>query len=288
LRGDGVNFPAPPVEDGGEKTGERCARRRPGYGTLGRMARRPRPRTLAIDCGGTGLKAALLDPDGTMSTERVRVRTPYPCPPELFVRTLVELVADLPAYDRVSVGMPGMLRHGRVLATPHYVTEAGPFTRRRPDLVTAWSGFHVAEALAAAFIAPTRVVNDAEVQGLAVIHGLGLEVLLTVGTGLGCAVFDDGRLLPHFELSQHPFRSGQTYDEQLGNLARKRVGNARWNKRVLRAIRTLRPVFCFDRLYLGGGNGRHLKAKLPTDVQIVPNTSGLVGGVRLWAHDEVA
>lgn len=253
------------------------------------MPRRPRPRTLAIDCGGTGLKAAVLDPDGTMATERVRVRTPYPCPPELFVRTLVELVADLPAYDRVSVGMPGMLRHGRVLATPHYVTESGPFTPRRPDLVEAWSGFHVAEALAAALDAPTRVVNDAEVQGFAVISATGFEVLLTVGTGLGCAVFDEGRLLPHFELSHHPFRKGETYDQHLGNHARKRVGDARWSRRVERTIRTLRPVFHFDRLYLGGGNTKHLTGvALPDDVQIVPNTSGLLGGVRLWAHDETA
>ena len=242
--------------------------------------------TLAVDCGGTGLKASVLDHLGTMVVDRVRVRTPYPCPPHRFVATLVELVDPLPRWDRASVGMPGMLRDGRVVATPHYVTEAGPFTPRRPDLVAAWSGFDVTAALTVAFGCPTKVVNDAEVQGSAVIEGKGLETVITLGTGVGFALFDHGRLVPHIELSHHPFRKGETYDQQLGDHARLNIGDRKWSVRVATMIDTLRPVFWFDKLYLGGGNVRYVRADLGLDVVRIENTAGILGGVRLWDHFE--
>lgn len=217
-----------------------------------------------------------------MLTERVRVHTPYPCPPDTMVQTLIALVAALPTYDRVSVGFPGMVRDGRVLSTPHYVTEAGPFTPSRPDLVDAWSKYDIQTALAEALGVPTRVVNDAEMHGAAVICGDGFEVVLTLGTGVGFAMFNRGHLLPKVELSQHPFRKGQTYDQQLGNAARRELGNRRWSKRVARAIAIVQTVFWPDRLYLGGGNADRIVLDLGPDVTIVPNEAGLLGGVRLW------
>jgi polyphosphate glucokinase len=241
------------------------------------------PCTLAVDCGGTGLKAAVLAADGAMLTERVRVRTPYPCPPEVFLRAVSELAAQLPAYDRVSVGMPGMIRDGRVLATPHYVTEAGPFTARDPALVEAWHGLEIRALLEAELGRPTRVVNDAEMQGAAVITGSGYEIVLTLGTGLGFAQFSGGALLPKVELSQHPFRKGETYDERLGDHARRRVGDAKWNARVRRAVDTLRPVLWWDALYIGGGGSKYLTGDLGADVTVVPNTAGILGGARLWS-----
>jgi polyphosphate glucokinase len=240
-------------------------------------------RTLVIDCGGTGLKATVLDADGRMLADRVRVRTPYPCPPDVLIRTLTELVAPLPRHDRVSVGFPGMVRGGRVLETPHYVTEAGPFTPKVPALVRKWAGYDVATVLGEALDRPTRVVNDSEMAGFAVIEGDGFEVVLTLGTGLGCALFDRGRLLPKIEMSQAPFRKGQSYDEQLGNHVRKAMGNARWSRRVARALDALRPVLWWDRLYIGGGNAKYLAVDdLGHDVTIVSNEAGLLGGVRLW------
>jgi polyphosphate glucokinase len=240
------------------------------------------PRTLAIDCGGSGLKATVLDADGSMVTGRLRVDTPYPCPPERLISTLVELVAPLPAYHRVSVGFPGMIRAGLVMTTPHYVTVAGPFTQRRADLEEAWFRFDVGAALEDALDKPTRVVNDAELAGLGVITGEGFEVVLTLGTGIGCALFDGGRLLPKLEISQAPFRKGLTYDELLGNHERKRLGNKRWSRRIARALDTLWPVFWWDRLYIGGGNAKHLVGDVGHDATILPNTAGLLGGVRLW------
>ncbi len=244
------------------------------------------PTTLTIDCGGTGLKAVILDDDGGMLCERVRVLTPYPCPPRLLVATLADLVAPLPSYDRVSVGMPGVIRAGVVRTTPHYVTEAGPFTRVRPDLVANWRNYDMSAALTALFERPTIVVNDAELHGLAFICGEGYEVMLTLGTGLGFAQFWRGDVLPKVEMSAHPLAKGQTYDERLGDHARREIGNKRWNKRVGRAVDTMRRVFWWDRAYLGGGNAKHLDAELGEDVMVVTNMSGMVGGLRLWRQTD--
>ena len=97
--------------------------------------------TLAIDCGGGGIKASVLDEGGTMRSRPLRVPTPYPLPPSLFVKTLVDLGGQLPPAERVTVGMPGMIRHGVVVATPHYVTRSGPRTKIDLELVAEWAGF---------------------------------------------------------------------------------------------------------------------------------------------------
>jgi polyphosphate glucokinase len=243
----------------------------------------PPPRTLTIDCGGTWLKAGVLDENAQLLTERVRMRVPYPCPPDLLVHTLAELVAPLPSYDRVSVGFPGMVRDGLVRQTPHYVTESGPFSPQVPELAALWADFDVQAAVSEALGRPTRLVNDAELVGLAVTEGKGFEVVLTLGTGLGAALFDAGRLLPKIELSQAPFVRGETFDQRLGNHQRRRLGNARWSRRVAKALDALWPVLGWDRLYLGGGNAQRLVGDMGHELTIVPNDAGLLGGVRLWA-----
>jgi polyphosphate glucokinase len=239
--------------------------------------------TLAIDCGGGGIKASVLDESGTMRAQPLRVPTPYPLPPDLFVKTLVELGHQLPPADRVTVGMPGMIRHGVVVATPHYITRAGPRTRIDPELAKAWANFDARSALGAAFDAPTLVLNDAEVHGAGVVAGTGLELVIT----LGCALFDGGRLAPHLEFSQAPVRWGMSYDTYIGEHERRRLGDSFWSRRVARVVEGLRPVFLWDRLYIGGGNSRRIipeqLLRMGDDVVIVPNTAGIVGGVRAWS-----
>jgi polyphosphate glucokinase len=246
-----------------------------------------KPHTLAVDCGGTGVKAMVLDAAGEPVSKRVKRRTPYPSPPAVLVSAVSELAVQTGVdYDRVSVGFPGMVRNGVVYATPHYITEAGPFTPVRPDLVKEWQEFDVRAALEAELGQPTRVRNDAEIAGLAVIEGTGFEVILTLGTGLGCALFDNGRLVPKIEISQAPFRKGQTYDEQVGHHARRRLGAQAWTNRVAKAIQTLRPVLWWDHLYVGGGGAKHLTRDLGEDITIISNDYGLLGGVRLWDNDQ--
>ena len=275
--------------------------------------------TLAIDCGGGGIKGSVLDPSGTMVAKPIRVPTPYPLPPQLFVSTLVELAARLPKAGRVTVGIPGMIRHGVVVRTPHYVTRGGPRTRIDPALEELWFGFNARAEISQALGLPVLVLNDAEVHGAGVVAGTGVELVLTFGTGLGCALFDGGRLAPHLEFSQAPVRWGMSYDTYIGEPERRRLGNTFWSRRVRRVVEALEPVFVWDRIYLGGGNSRHITpetlAKLqrlpetayeagqprdtaPTDEQVaedpdhpddaggkvvvVPNSAGIAGGARAW------
>ncbi len=242
-------------------------------------------RTLGIDCGGSGIKGSVLDAEGGLLAERVRIKTPYPLPPERFIGVLLEIAAQLPEFDRVTVGLPGMIRHGVVIVTPHYPNLRGPYTRKDPELDAAWRHWDATAALEEAFGKPVRVLNDAEVQGAAVIQRTGLEVVFTLGTGLGCAVYDDGRLAPHLELSHAPVRKDFTYDTWMGKAQLKRLGPRKWSRRILATVDGMRPVFRWDHLYVGGGNAKHLMVDLGNDVTIVPNVAGILGGVRVWDLD---
>jgi polyphosphate glucokinase len=240
------------------------------------------PATLAIDIGGTGLKASVLDAQGAMMADRVRVPTTYPLTPQKLVSALTELVQPLPSYDRVSVGFPGVVRNGKVLTAPHFVEVAGPGSEVSPELKQAWSGFELAGALSEALGKPTKAVNDADLQGAAVVSGAGLELVVTLGTGVGTGLYLDGQLAPHLEIAHHPFRKDETYDEQLGDATRKRVGNKKWNRRVKIAIETLDALLLYDHLYIGGGNSRHLDFDLGPNGTVVDNTAGILGGIKLW------
>ncbi len=244
-----------------------------------------RPATLAIDIGGTGLKASVLGPDGRLLADRVRVETTYPMPPGKMVDALVSLVAPLPPADRASAGFPGVVRKGHVLTAPHFVTRSGPGSPEVPELERAWRGFDLAGELERRLGHPVRVANDADLQGWAVVSGQGLEMAITLGTGLGSAIFMDGRLAPHLELAHHPFRKGGTYNDQIGDAALKRVGLKKWRKRVLQAIANFETLVNYDRLYVGGGNARHMAGQLDESITIVDNVAGILGGIRLWETD---
>lgn len=240
------------------------------------------PTTLAFDIGGTGLKAAVLDAAGTMVSERVRVATPYPLSPRVLLATLRGLAAELPDCDRASAGFPGMVRHGRILSAPEFIGAGGLDTDADPTLVEAWTGYDLRGALRRALRTPVRVANDADVQGAAVISGRGVELVITLGTGVGTALFADGRLAPHLELAHHPFRKGETYNEQLGEAARRRAGVKRWNRRVAKAVAQLDALTLYDHLYIGGGNSTHVTVDLGPRVSLVDNSAGIRGGARLW------
>ncbi|MGD9805005.1 MAG: ROK family protein [Hyphomicrobiaceae bacterium] len=230
------------------------------------------PRTLAIDVGGTGLKASVLGVDGRMLVERVRVATPYPCDPKILLDALAELTAPLPVADRISIGFPGVVRDGRVLTAPHFGTEV-------------WHGCRLEELVSDRFYKPARLLNDAEVQGLGIIAGSGLEVVLTLGTGVGSAVFSHGALTPHLELAQHPIQKGKTYNEYIGSEAHRAQSSKKWNRRVLKVIEIVHSLLHYDVLYLGGGNAANIVVDLPDNVRIASNDAGITGGIRLWDDD---
>ena len=244
------------------------------------------PRTLAIDIGGTGLKASVLDADGAKFVDRVRIRTPYPCPPRVLIRALDKLTCELPPWDRVSVGFPGFVLAGRVFTAPNLSTRAGPGTARSRKLAEAWAGFPLAAELEGRLGKPTRIANDADMHGLAVIRGEGLELVITLGTGLGTAVFLDGSPTPHLELALTPFRGRGSFQHRLGNRTRRRIGNRRWSKRVLAAVEMFDTLLHIDRLYVGGGNAKKLTVDLGHRVEYVDNAAGILGGIKLWELDE--
>ncbi len=229
----------------------------------------PDARILAIDIGGSGLKAAILNLEGDMLTERHRIETPHPCTPAVLVDALVKLVDPLSSFDLVSVGFPGVVRNGKIVTAPNLGTEA-------------LKGFDLAGELGQRLGKPVSVINDADMQGYGAIEGKGLEMVITLGTGFGSALFMDGVLAPHLEIAHLPFRKNKDYDQQVGDKALKKIGKKRWNRRVKQAIDTLRMLTNFDRLYIGGGNASRIKFELDPDVKIISNEAGVKGGVWLW------
>ncbi len=244
--------------------------------------KRSAPDTLAIDIGGTGLKASVLDGAGNMEHDRVRCDTPYPLPPDKLVTVLEELIKPLPPFDRVSVGFPGMVRDGRILSAPHFVSPDGPGGQPDADLVSAWKHFDLAASLEKVTSKQVKVANDADLQGAAVIKGRGLELVLTLGTGLGTALFYEGQLEPHLEFAHHPFKKGRSYNDVVGDAARKKSGNKKWLAHVLEAVETFRALTFFDHCYIGGGNSARLGEDLPEGVSVVDNSAGILGGIKLW------
>ena len=239
------------------------------------------PRTLAIDIGGSGLKAIVLEPDGEMVSERTRRETPYPCTPPVLLDELTALVATQPEHDRISVGFPGAIRNGRVREVPAF-SRRGPGLPPDPELVAMWTGFELEAALAERLAKPIRVANDADVQGCAVIEGRGMELVITLGTGVGCAVFFDGRLLPHMELSHGTF-GGTSIEVACGDNERQKIGKDHWRKRVHEALDAFEAMVLPDHLYIGGGNAKKLDPDtIGPNRTIVPNISGLLGGIALW------
>jgi len=228
-----------------------------------------RPTTLAIDIGGTGLKATVLDPTGGMLVERVRVETPHPVTPQILVDALAKMTRNLPEFDRVSVGFPGVVRNGVVKTASNLDPQTFP-------------GFDLAGALKQRLEKPVKVINDADMQGYGAILGKGVELVITLGTGMGSALFSDGVLAPHLELAHHPFHKGRSYEHELGDQARRRFTRRKWNRRVRKAIETLRVLTNFDHLFIGGGNAKRVEIELPPDVSIVDNRAGVLGGIRLW------
>ncbi|HLQ36100.1 MAG TPA: ROK family protein [Chloroflexota bacterium] len=228
-----------------------------------------KPRTLCIDIGGTGLKMEVVGPDGQPITERGLVPTPHPALPEAVLQALSGLMAGQGAFDRISVGFPGVVVNG--------------VTMTAPNLDPGWRGFDLAAALEKIAGKPARVCNDADVQGYGVIDGHGVEMVLTLGTGLGSAVYVDGRLLPNLELGHAPFKDGLTYEEYVSDATLKRIGEDEWRKRVRELVESLEPIWNWRVVYLGGGNSRLLHPEeLPASARIAPNSAGLTGGIALW------
>lgn len=225
------------------------------------------PRTLAVDIGGTGIKAQLLDERGRPLTERARIPTPAGATPHQVVTIIRKLARTAGKFDRVSVGFPGVTKNGVIYTAA--------------NLGKGWNNYALEQKLRRVLERPVRVANDADVQGLGAISGKGVELLITLGTGVGSVVFVNGNRI-HLELGHHPFHNGKTYEDELGHRMLLKKGKKWWNKRLREAIEDLKTAFNYDRLYLGGGDSKFIRFEPPEDVKIVGNEEGLLGGIKLW------
>ncbi|MEL6437971.1 MAG: ROK family protein [Cyanobacteria bacterium J06621_8] len=226
-------------------------------------------RTLAVDIGGSGIKVMVLDAAGNPLSERQRLKTPHPAKPDDVIERILTL-AKSNEFERVSVGFPGVVQNGLI--------------KTAVNLDQDWLNYDLATSLAQLLSKPVKVANDADIQGFGAISGQGVELVLTLGTGFGSALFVGGKLVPNLEMGHHPFRKKETYEEQLGRAALEKEGKKKWNTRLEKAIANLDHLFNYDDLYIGGGEAKNINFELPKNAQIISNINGLLGGIKLWAN----
>lgn len=227
------------------------------------------PSTLCIDIGGTGIKMMILDSHGKAMTDYRRELTPHPATHEKLIALMEKMIQQEPiAFDRISVGFPGVMLRG-VVKTAH-------------NLDPSWVGKNLQEDLEKITGKPTRVANDADVQGEGDICGDGIELVITLGTGVGSALFIDGKLVPNLQLAHHPFLDNKTYEEILGKIAFEAHGEVVWNTYLQRAISLWEQTFNYQHLYLGGGYAEKIAFQLPANAKVSSNIAGVLGGIKLW------
>lgn len=224
---------------------------------------------LAVDIGGSSIKLIVLDEDGEPISETLARETPSPAEPSALLALIHDLADTLPPHQHVSVGFPGVVKDGTTWNAPNLGDEL-------------WDRVPFGEQLTQRLERPVRVVNDVDLQGLGVVQGHGVELAITLGTGVGAALFTDGALVPNLELGHHPYRDGQTYEDLLRDSELKRIGRAEWTARVLDALGPIERLFNYDTLHLGGGNAQNLVGELPANVRVFPLAEAMRGALRLW------
>lgn len=224
---------------------------------------------LCIDVGGSHIKATILNFNGDFLQKYEREDTPNPPSPEKVVKLIVELARRFPQYDKVTAGFPGYVKYGVIKTAPKLGNKM-------------WNDYDLQKELESLLGKPTLVINDADLQGLSLAEGTGVEMLITLGTGFGSAVLQDGMLMPHLEMSQHPVTKNKNYNDYLGQAALDKVGKKKWNKRLKKVIEILKTVFNYDHLYISGGSAKIIDFKLDDNISIADNREGIKGGMILW------
>jgi len=216
----------------------------------------------------TKLKVLTIDVGGNHVKLRVsggRNMRQFDSGPELTAKQMVARVHETTGdwtYGAVSIGYPGVVIHGKIMAEPH-------------NLGDGWVGFDFHKA----FARPTRIINDAAMQAMGSYSG-GRMLFLGFGTGMGSALIVDG-VVEAMELAHLNFKKGKTYEDYVGERGRKRLGPKKWRHAVHDVVDQLRTALQADYVVLGGGNARKLK-KLPEGARLGDNNFAFIGGFRLW------
>ncbi len=215
-------------------------------------------RVLAIDVGGSHVKMRVFG--------RRELRQ-FDSGPKLTPRHMVTRVHELAGdwtFDAVSIGYPGVVLHGKVVAEPF-------------NLGPGWVGFDFRRA----FGRPTRILNDAAMQAIGSYEG-GRMLFLGLGTGLGSAMIVEGVVAP-MELAHLPYKKGRTFEDYVGARGLARLGAKKWNRTVNEVVSQLSTSLEADYVVIGGGNARKLK-RLPKNARLGSNDFAFLGGFRVWHH----
>lgn len=239
---------------------------------------------LAIDIGATNVKFCHVDGGGDLLEAPKRRPTPYPCSPARLIEMLVEriLASDCP---RCGVGFPGEFRDGHVIAPGNLSRPGGVTTEKDPVLDGQWRGFGLQAALRDASRRDVRVVNDATLAALGSIDGVGTELVLTLGTGLGMALAIDGAMQPVRDVGAELFVDDKTYDQLVGERSRA-SDETQWGLLLRRAAEGFAKEFHATKIHLAGGNARRVMVDLfadaPFEVVVNGNEASLRGAAMLF------
>lgn len=224
---------------------------------------------LTIDIGGSNIKATVLNADGDFVQDYQKLPTPDPATPGKVMDVIRQLADNFSGFDNISVGFPGFIKNGIVKTAPNLGT-------------LEWAEFNLEKNLELLLGKPVLAINDADLQALALVAGKGVEMVITLGTGFGSAILNNGVLIPHLEIAHHPVTKNKDYDEYIGEEELIRIGKKTWNKRMQRVIEILKVVVNYDTLYISGGNADKLNFKLDKNIIIIGNRDGIKGGATLW------
>ncbi|MDX1615446.1 MAG: ROK family protein [Candidatus Promineifilaceae bacterium] len=243
---------------------------------------------LGIDVGGSGIKGALVDLDrGVFASERIRIKTPRPAKPKAIVGVIRELVEQFNYNGPLGVGFPAVVQDGIVLSAA--------------NVHDKWIRYHGQERIAAETGCQVRMLNDADAAGTAEMHfgagrgQRGVVLILTLGTGIGSALFVNGRLVPNTELGHLYLRKSKIDAE---NYASDRARTdldlnwKKWAKRLSRYLQHVEMLFSPNLIILGGGVSKKHRDFLPllkTDTRLVPaqlrNQAGIIGAAMAAAEE---
>jgi polyphosphate glucokinase len=216
---------------------------------------------LMVDVGGTNVKVM-----ACYEGEMRRMPSGEKLTASEMVRGVLELASDL-EFDRVSLGFPGLVEHGKPVLEP-------------PNLGDGWVDFDFAKA----FGKPVRIINDAAMQALG-NYSTGRLLFLGLGTSIGTAVIVDDIVVP-IEVGLTKLTRKERLMDRLSKVALKRDGQEHWTEAVVEAVELLQNVFKPDETVLGGGNAR-LVDPLPANCRCVDNRSAYVGAQRLWEDSDL-
>lgn len=239
-----------------------------------------------MDIGGSGIKGALVDLEqGVLASERVRFDTPQPSTPAAVAAAVGDVIAELGWTEAIGCTFPAVVKAG--------------VARTSANVDPSWVGTDIEAVVGAALGLSVTALNDADAAGLAEVgfgaarDQPGLVIVVTLGTGIGTALFHDGRLVPNAELG-HLEVGGVDAETVASAAARKRDGRtwAEWAPNLERYLRKLESYLWPDLIVIGGGVSKRadrflplIDVRTPVEPAQLRNGAGIVGSALAAAHE---